>query len=255
MNPKLLTVKVVSNQALSFNTFQMVVHGPELIDPITPGQFAMVYPKNPSTLLPRPLSISDADYESLTFVYQIVGKGTEELSLLSQGDEIKILTPIGNGFLLDGKSRNPHKKVAIVGGGIGIAPLVLLAKRLVASGAEVDGYFGFREMPILQEEFDPILNRIYLATEIGHTGHRGNVVDVLYSLNPDYDEILACGPRPMLDALHIFSATKNIPTQVSMEERMACGLGTCVGCALKVAGTIIRICTEGPVFYSDALTN
>ena len=257
LTPGLYNLPVIKNTPISYNTYLMELEAPDLAPHIKPGQFAMVYTSNPATLLPRPISIADASDTTITFVYQVVGSGTTEMTRLQQGNTAKILAPLGKGFFLKGgetKIRSQQNKVAIVGGGIGIAPLLLLAKKLKAQGSIVEGYFGFRDTPIMQDLFEPLLDRIYIATEVGHTGHRGNVVDILYALNPTYDEVLACGPKPMLDALHIYTATKFIPTQVSMEERMACGLGTCVGCALKVAGTNIRICTEGPVFYSDQLT-
>jgi len=184
-----------------------------------------------------------------------VGAGTEVMSKMQVGTNVKILAPLGKGFFTTPTTaRTPLKKVALVGGGIGTPPLLLLAKTLKAQGAHVDVYLGFRQFPILEDEFKAVADSLHIATEFGNTGHRGYILEVLEKANTNYDEIMACGPRPMLNALADYAHSKNIPCQISTEERMACGLGTCVGCVLMVNGSNVRICTEGPVFYSDEVT-
>ena len=156
---------------------------------------------------------------------------------------------------IGGVARSTLSKVALVGGGIGTPPLLLLAKALKSQGSQVDAYLGFRDTPILTGDFEKTVDNLHIATDNGSAGHHGNVLEILQQQQANYDEILACGPRPMLNALADFAQSRNIPCQISTEERMACGLGTCVGCVLEVSGTYVRICTEGPVFYSDEVDN
>jgi len=246
---KLQQVKILENKQIATDIFSMTVEKDKLWVDIefNPGQFAMIYLNTGELLLPRPISICDATSNTLHFVYQVVGAGTQIMSAVQPGEQIKILAPLGKGFKVDIQGR----KIAIVGGGIGTPPLLFLAKALKSQDAEVDAYLGFRKEPILSKEFETTTDRLLIATESGDIGHRGNILEVLQSQSIQYDEIMACGPRPMLDALSKFAASQNIPCQVSMEERMACGIGTCVGCVLQVKGTYLRICTEGPVFYSN----
>ena len=251
---KLLHTQILTNTQIAPDIFSMTVHTPEIAATVYPGQFSMIYLENGELLLPRPISICDTSDENLRFVYQVVGKGTEAMAKLQKGENVKILAPLGKGFFTGQDARTPLKNVALVGGGIGTPPLLLLAKALKMQGTKMDTYLGFRNNPILIEDFESVVNNLHIATEDGSVGHKGNILEVLQSQNQDYDEILACGPRPMLDALANYAHSKSIPCQLSMEERMACGLGTCVGCVLKVSGTYLKICTEGPVFYSDNIS-
>lgn len=251
---KYTNVKILSNDLIAEDIFSMNVDAPEIAPDVLPGQFAMVYLPNGELLLPRPISICDADDGQLRFVYQVVGTGTKVMSKLKLGGMVQILAPLGRGFFTT-QARTPLNKVALVGGGIGTPPLLLLAKTLKAQGSQVDAYLGFRKDTILTREFENIVDRLYTATEYGNTGYRGRVLEIVESLHIDYDEILACGPRPMLNAVANYAASRGIPCQISTEERMACGLGTCVGCVLSVRGSYVRICTEGPVFYSDEISS
>jgi len=271
--PQLLNTQILSNLAIAPGIFSMTVLAPEIAAIARAGQFVMVYLDKNELLLPRPISICDANGFSLRFVYQVVGAGTETMSKMQVGSDVKILGPLGKGFFTYPKdstmisddfaamipARTNLKNVAVLGGGIGTPPLLYLAKTLKTVGANVDAYLGFRSNPILREEFENVTDNLYIATEDGSVGHAGNIVEFLSALSQatgqTYDEYFACGPRPMLDALADYAHSQNIPCQLSMEERMACGLGTCVGCVLKVNGTYLRICTEGPVFYSDSISN
>ena len=247
-------LQIVTNTEIAPGIYSMTIHMPEAAKNAHPGQFVMVYTGKGELLLPRPISICDADGEVLRLVYQVVGKGTEAMAQMQHGGYVKILAPLGKGFFLSPEAaRTPLKSVALVGGGIGTPPLLLLAKKLKAQGAYVDVYLGFRANPILTAEFKAIADNLHIATEDGSVGHKGNILEVLQQKSQPYDEILACGPRPMLGALANYAQSKGILCQVSMEERMACGLGTCVGCVLEISGTYLRICTEGPVFYSDKI--
>jgi len=248
---KLLHAQILDNVQIAPDIFSMIVHAPEIAAAACAGQFAMIYLNNGELLLPRPISICDAGDENLRFVYQVVGKGTEAMAKMQKGENVKILAPLGKGFFTGEDARTSLENVALVGGGIGTPPLLLLAKTLKAQGAKVDVFLGFRTNPILTSEFEAIADNLYMATDDGSVGHKGNIIEVLQMHNAQYDEILACGPRPMLDTLANYAHSKGIPCQLSMEERMACGLGTCVGCVLEVRGTYLKICTEGPVFYSE----
>ena len=249
-NHQLITANVLFNEALTPDTFRMVLFAPDVAGSIKPGQFAMVYLNSGELLLPRPISICDADGQTITLLYQVVGAGTKAMSAINSGEGIKILLPLGKGFYLGSDAKTPLRKVALVGGGIGVAPLVLLGKALAATDAHIDIYLGFRDSAKLQHLFKGISENIHIATDTGAEGFKGNAVELLKSRQTDYDEILACGPTPMLNALATYGAEKGIPCQLSMEERMACGIGTCVGCVLEIEGTYTKICTEGPVFYS-----
>jgi dihydroorotate dehydrogenase electron transfer subunit len=295
---QLTTAKIITNRDIAPDIFSMTIYAPEVAATAKAGQFAMIYLDSGELLLPRPISICDAGAHHLTFVYQVVGKGTAAMAKMPAGGAVKLLAPLGKGFFTLPKSalhetraqahfnpcestaRSPLQKVALVGGGIGAPPLLLLAKTLKSQGAVVDVYLGFRTNPMLIDEFESVADHLYIATEDGSVGHKGNILEVLRgdcesgsaasrrkcskdSLLAErrglgqspikYDESLSCGPRPMLDALARYAHSQNTPCQLSMEERMACGLGTCVGCVLEVAGAYQKICTEGPVFYSDSI--
>jgi dihydroorotate dehydrogenase electron transfer subunit len=213
----------------------------------------MVYLERGDLLLPRPISICDADTAAgaIELVYQVVGKGTAALAEMSPGQNVKILGPLGNGFGIS----NCH--AAIVGGGIGVPPLYFLAKMLAKCGSSADIFLGFRDTPILIDKFrelaSPLNGEVHIATESGNVGQRGYVTEILATQNEKctekYTEIFTCGPAPMLRVVAEISLVAKIPCQVSVEERMACGLGTCVGCVVKVGENYVRVCTDGPVFF------
>ncbi|MCL2048004.1 MAG: dihydroorotate dehydrogenase electron transfer subunit [Defluviitaleaceae bacterium] len=243
---------IFSNEEIAYNIFSMTLHAPEIAQKAVAGQFVMLYLDRGELLLPRPISICDTDLTAGTIelMYYIAGKGTAQLSKLGKGEEIQILAPLGNGFTLAPDS----SRVAIVGGGIGIPPLFFLAKTLARSGVEFDVFLGFRSTPILVEKFKAITKgNIYISTEDGSVGHHGRVDEILYALNESYAQIFSCGPVPMLRAIAKLAKHAATPCQVSMEERMACGLGTCVGCVVKVGGSYVRVCCEGPVFCAEGI--
>jgi len=244
---KLLNTTIHSNTEIAPDIYRMVVIPSKGVELPHAGQFAMLYLNDGTMLLPRPISFCDATANCWTFVYQIVGAGTK---LLASYEKLRILAPLGKGFYTT-PTRSPLKKVALIGGGIGTPPLLLLAKTLKSKGVTVDAYLGFRSHPILTEEFSQIVDNLHIATDDGSHGFKGNILTFFQSQTTTYDEILSCGPRPMLNALAAYAETIKTPCQISTEERMACGLGTCVGCVLEVSGSYVRICTEGPVFYSD----
>ena len=216
-----------------------------------PGQFISVYPHNASTLLPRPISICEVDKENrrLRIVYRIAGKGTTEFATYHTGRKIQILGTLGNGFPVE---EGTGKKVFLMGGGIGIPPMLQLAKEMKAEKQIVLGY---RDDELFLKEDLEKNGALYIATEDGSVGTRGNVMDAIRENKIDADVIFACGPMPMLRAIKNYAEEKGIPAYISLEERMACGVGACLGCVCKTKEkdhhshvNNARVCTDGPVF-------
>lgn len=220
-----------------------------------PGQFINIYPKDKSTLLPRPISICEADGEEnkLRIVYRKAGKGTGEFSAYKEGESINILGTLGNGFPIE---KAEGKKCFLIGGGIGIPPLVQLAKELQRTGSEeVSIIAGYRDSSLFLSESLKRYGRLFIATEDGSTGSKGNVINAIEENNLKGDVIFACGPMPMLRAVKKFAEDNKMEAYISLEERMACGVGACLGCVCKTVHkdahshvNNARICTDGPVF-------
>lgn len=222
---------------------------------VVPGQFVSLYSSDGSRLLPRPISICEANAETNTIrlVYRIAGKGTREFSRLVEGDTIEILGPLGNGFPI---SEYKDKRVLLIGGGIGIPPLLSCADSLTEPVFVV----GYRSETYL---LDDIKRRgeVHVATEDGSLGTPGNVIDAIKADNVKADVIMSCGPMPMLRALKSYALSEGIPCYVSMEERMACGIGVCLGCVCNTTHVDdhshvhnARICKDGPVFDAKEVT-
>lgn len=197
------------------------------------GQFYMLRAWDMYPLLSRPISIYDIDENSITFLYKVFGEGTQILSRLQEGDTIKLEGPYGNGY------EKVEGKVALVGGGIGIAPLYLVAKNI----PNCDAYLGFRNKAILEEEYKSVCNEVYIAT--------GNkfVTDILDV--EKYDYILTCGPTPMMEKLVKITEGTNTRVMVSLENHMACGVGACLVCTCKTASGNKKTCKDGPVFWGE----
>ena len=245
--------QIVSNVLIAPDVYIMTVQIPEMAEMVRPEQFAMLYIDKGELILPRPISFSDVNVSrgTVQFVYKIVGAGTEALSNLHAWNKISVLGPLGNGYNEKRRNNERFSRVALVGGGIGIPPLYLLAKSLVTIGTYTDIYLGFSASPILVERFRHLASRLFVTTENGSYGQTGNIIELLSSHDSEYDEIFACGPKAMLLSLVELGKKQGITCQVSLEERMACGLGACVGCSIRVKDTYVRVCTEGPVFYDD----
>ncbi len=245
--------QVLSNKAISGDIgdiYDMTVKAPQIADNAVAGQFVGIYADRDSLLLPRPISICEieADKGILRFVYQKIGKGTEYFSKLKACDSIKILGPSGNGYMLN-DNISEH---IIVGGGIGIPPLLELTKRLKGKKSAV---LGFRSSSFLVDEFKKYADDVYIASDDGSVGFKGNAVELLKSLKIKGKMIYSCGPRAMLRSLSIYAHQEGIPCQVSMEERMACTIGACVGCSIKIKNDddwiYKKVCKDGPVFDSE----
>ncbi|MDE6608905.1 MAG: dihydroorotate dehydrogenase electron transfer subunit [Lachnospiraceae bacterium] len=245
----------------------------ELAKEAKAGQFIAVYPRNESTLLPRPISICEVDEkrEKLRIVYRIAGKGTREFSAYKEGEEAAILGILGNGFPIESglsvekEFSGEKKQVFLMGGGIGIPPMLELAKE-ISSCAEQDGnralqiniIAGYRDGNLFLKEDLEKYGNVYIATEDGSVGTKGNVMDAIRENNLHADVIYACGPMPMLRAIKTYAKEQGINAYVSLEERMACGVGACLGCVCKTKNVDhhsrvknARICTDGPVFEAD----
>lgn len=216
-----------------------------------PGQFVSLYCEEHSRLLPRPISICEIDKErsAIRLVYRLAGEGTKEFSALQTDDEVKVLGPLGNGFPLEGE----HP--IVIGGGIGVPPMLELAKSLSAKATIVLGYRD--EQLFLKEQFEDY-GQLEIAMDNGAVGVHGTVVDVLEQKQITGDVIYACGPKPMLAAVKRYAMEHEIKCYVSMEERMACGIGACLGCVCQtkeedahshVHNT--RVCKDGPVFLAE----
>ena len=242
---------VVSQECIAAGIYSLWIQTEKIAADAKPGQFVSMYTKDKTKLLPRPISICEIDKEdsSLHLVYRIAGKGTAEFSEKQTGDHLSVMGPLGNGFPLKGK------KAFLIGGGIGIPPILELAKQL---NCEKQIVLGYRNSDMfLLDEFKK-QGEVYIATEDGSVGTKGNVLDAIRENALDAEVIYACGPTPMLRALKNYAAENNIECWISMEEKMACGIGACLACVCKskeVDGhTNVhnkRVCKEGPVFLAE----
>lgn len=248
-----VTANVISQQEIAANIFDMWI-ATDLADQAKPGQFICVYPKDKSTLLPRPISICEVDKEqkALRIVYRIAGKGTAEFSGYKAGDSIDILGTLGNGFPVE---EGKGKKVFLMGGGIGVPPILELAKEMDAKKQIVVGY---RDNQLFLAEDLAKYGTVYAATEDGSAGTKGNVMNAIEENELEADMIFACGPMPMLRAIKRYAQAHQIPAYISLEEHMACGVGACLGCVVKTKEVDhhshvhnARICTDGPVFEAQ----
>lgn len=244
--------EILYNNKLSDGIFEMIITAESIAKEATAGQFVNVYTGLGENILPRPISISEIDKENctLTLIYQVVGKGTKCFSECVAGQEIKVLGPLGNGFTVPTEEGN-H---VVVGGGIGAPPLIELVKCLKG---KVTVFLGARSTPILVEKFEALGATVHVATDDGSVGFKGNVVQLMDKIQPKADFIYSCGPKIMLKYLSQWAKDKGLKAQVSMEERMACGIGACVGCAVKIKKEgendwqNLKVCKDGPVFMSN----
>lgn len=251
MAQKKVNVSVYSQEKLADGIYSMWLDAPEMAREAVPGQFIAVYTNDKSKLLPRPISICEADKENgrLRIVYRIAGAGTLEFSGYGPGARLDIMGPLGNGFPLK------EKKAFLIGGGIGIPPMLELAKNLNCGKTAVLGYRD--SATFLADEIGKYAD-VVIASEDGSVGTKGNVIDAIRENGLKADVIYACGPTPMLRALKAYAAENGIECWISLEEKMACGIGACLGCVChtkeidhhsNVRNT--RICKDGPVFLAD----
>lgn len=239
--------KVLSQDRLSKDIYSIWIKT-DMAKDARAGQFVNVYTSNPSKLLPRPISICEIGGDSIRLVYRVTGEdtGTKEFSGLKAGDDIKLLGTLGNGFPIDSKS------TILIGGGIGIPPMLETAKQVEGEKIIV---LGFRDSDTFLVDEIESYGKVYIATEDGSIGTKGNVLDAIRENNISAKRILACGPTPMLRAIKKYAVGNNIECFLSLEEKMACGIGACLACTCKSSKVDShskvknkRICSEGPVF-------
>ncbi len=236
--------EIVSNRRLAPNVFEMVLRG-DCSAVAAPGQF--VNQRLDGFYLRRPISVCNVDGDALTLIYKVVGRGTEAMSRMQPGEKLDALVGLGNGYSLDECGDRPM----LIGGGAGVPPMYLLARRLLARGADVTVVLGFnaREEIFYEEEFRVLGAKVVVATADGSYGVRGFVTDAMKQL-PAPSAVCACGPEPMLKA--VYNAA-DVPGQFSFESRMGCGFGACMGCTCKTKYGAKRICKDGPVLRREEI--
>ena len=246
--------KEVQTEPLAEDIYSMWLLAPEIAGQAVSGQFISLFCEDGDKLLPRPISLCEIDRDRgmLRIVYRVVGAGTREFSRKNEGDTIRIMGPLGNGFPLE------DKKAVLIAGGIGIPPMLQLAKELSGEVTVVVGYRDSRTF--LRRELEEAADRVLIATEDGSVGVRGNVIDALGAEGVDGEVIYSCGPLPMLRGVKRWGEEKNIPAWLSLEEKMACGIGACLACVCQSTEVDShsnvhnkRICKDGPVFLSTEI--
>ena len=237
--------KVVANEPLTPDLWRMVLAG-DTQWIMRPGQFVNI--ELEGLYLRRPISISDWSEDTITIIYKVVGRGTEQMSRMTEGQELDVLTGLGNGFDADVECQRP----LLVGGGVGVPPLYRLAKELIARGRKVSVVLGFNTAKELfyADEFRALGADVYVSTADGSVGTKGFVTDAIRENNVDFDFFYSCGPLPMLKAL---CDCTDVSGELSFEERMGCGFGACMGCSCKTLAGNKRICKDGPVMKREEI--
>ena len=255
--PEMFLAKIVNKVNLKNDIIKFSVKAPSIAEKSRTGQFIEIkVSEGIDPFLRRPISIHNIEKENgiIEFIIQLKGKGTKYLSEVQIGNKIDIIGPLGRGYFDYSKSN----KLGVIGGGIGVFPLYELCKEAKQNGKQVNTYLGFRnkDFVILENEFKNVSSELILATDDGSYGKNGFAINFLKEdiENRKIDSIFACGPMPMLKAVKTLAEEKNIPCQISIEENMACGLGVCLGCAVKTATSskenpeYVHVCKAGPVF-------
>lgn len=242
---KVYKCELVSKTELCPGIFDFVVKAPEIAELAEIGQFLHI-DCGGKTLLRRPISICDFGEGFVRFAFQVKGEGTKELAKFEVGDVIDMMGPLGHGF-----RTTPGEKAVVIGGGIGVFPVLGLAR-------ETDSavFLGFRnkDLVIMEEDFKTVNDNVTICTDDGSYGYDGFAIAAMgeYLLENDVDMIYCCGPTPMLKAVKQIAEYRNIPCQLSLEERMGCGIGACLTCVCKTTGKGMaehkQVCTCGPVF-------
>ena len=239
---KQLILKVINNQRIAENVWKMDLESPELEEQ-KPGRFINI--RLDGLFLRRPVSVCESAPGSLTIIYKTVGKGTEQMSRIRENEQLDVLTGLGNGYDLSKAGDRP----LLLGGGVGVPPLMMLARKLREQGKEVTAVLGFntRSEVFGETEFRRMGCRTIVTTADGSCGIKGFVTD---ALPENYSYFYTCGPEPMLKAVYRKTTTSG---QFSFEERMGCGFGACMGCSCKTISGTKRICREGPVLEKEEI--
>ena len=235
-------LKITENIRVAENVYKMVLEDPEL-EEMKPGQFVNI--RLDGLYLRRPISVCESEAGSLTIIYKVVGKGTEQLAGMKPGETLDVLTGLGNGYDLSKSGDTP----LLLGGGVGVPPLVMLARKLREQGKDVTAVLGFNTMEEVfgQAAFEIMGVNTIVTTADGTFGTKGFVTD---AMPEDYSYFYTCGPEPMLKAVYRKTKTSG---QFSFEERMGCGFGACMGCSCKTITGNKRICREGPVLEKEEI--
>jgi dihydroorotate dehydrogenase electron transfer subunit len=238
---KVVRSRIVGNELIASRIYKLSV---KFEGEIKPGQFFMLKTLDNSFLLPRPISVFDYNEGIVTFIYRTGGQGTTSISKMKSGAELQLFGPLGNGFNLN----DLHGEIAVIGGGIGIAPLLYLTKKI---GKSAHVFLGFKDFIYCDEEFKRYTDKVTIVTEDGSHGEMGFVTDhVDFSR---YDAVVACGPEIMMNKITNSCKNYNVKCFVSLERRMACGMGVCLGCTVITKDGYKRACKDGPVFSGDEL--
>jgi len=240
MKQGLFSIK--ENRPLTESVYQMTLSG-DMSDITAPGQFVNILLEG--HYLRRPISVCNVEGNLLTIIYKVVGEGTEQMSKMQNG-QLDILTGLGNGYDLSVSGMQP----VLIGGGVGVPPMYLLARKLLAQGKQVKVILGFNthDEIFYEDKFRALGADVTVATVDGTYGMKGFVTDALKDM--EYSYFYACGPEPMLKAVYKTSVTSG---QMSFEKRMGCGFGACMGCSCKTLTGYKRICKEGPVMRKEEI--
>ena len=240
---KIIETTIIENAKVTNDIYKLIVRADIEAEP---GQFVQVrLPSNEFTLR-RPLGIASIGNEQLTMFYRIVGQGTQFLSTCKAEDQINIIAPLGNSFNFD------IEKILLVGGGLGLAPLLLAAQKSESADVLIGGK-NIDEALFWKNEFSKLVDDIFITTDDGSYAHHGFVTDIMPDILKDnhYDKILTCGPEIMMRNVADIARKNNIPCQVSLEKRMACGLGACLSCSVDTINGRRKICKDGPIFNAE----
>ena len=244
---KQVTAPVISNSEVMPGVYLAWFEAPEIAQLARPGQFVMVHCGGES-ILPRPLSIHQRDGNKIALLFAVVGKGTAWLSQRKAGNNVNMFGPLGNGFSIQSDSHN----LLLLAGGMGIAPLNFLAIEAQKKGCSVTLREGVKtRLHVRKDEDKPAKVTSITVTEDGSMGEKGLVIDGLSELLSQTDQIFACGPVGMYQAMAKMPELRNKPVQISLEVRMGCGRGVCYGCTVKTKEGLKQVCTDGPVFNLD----
>ena len=235
--------RITSNEKIARDIFKMTLSG-DTSAITAPGQFVNI--KLDGLFLRRPISVCDCVGDNLTLIYKAVGRGTEQMSRMKNGDELDLLTGLGNGY----NTRTSGDSPLLIGGGVGVPPMYMLCRELISEGKNVTVVLGFnsKDDVFYENEFRALGANVHIATADGTYGTKGFVTDVIKDMQ--YTFFYTCGPEPMFRAMHKMTKT---PGQYSFEERMGCGFGACMGCTIDTVNGPKRVCREGPVFGREEI--
>ena len=246
-----IEAQVLSQQELAEGVFRLWLEAPEIAGAAQPGQFVQVHVHQAGVLLRRPLGVAELEpgKGALSLIYRRVGRGTEALSKLLPGESVNLLGPLGKGFHFKGS------KALLVGGGMGLSPLLCCAESLARAGKEAEVLMGGRTAAELfwQKLFEPYASKLHLTTDDGSLGVKGFVTTPLPKLleRGSYEEVAVCGPEIMMKGVADIVRQHGLPCEVSLEKRMACGLGACLSCSVDTAHGRRKVCKDGPVFPAE----